>query len=402
MVGARKLGAYLAPADDITAAALPPRPAGELVWCHAVSRSHSEVVLQLADRLAHLRPDAQVLLTGEPDALPEEPTDSAIVQPVPADSTGAAQSFLSHWRPDVCIWTGGNLKPAILAQVQKRQVPLYLVDADESRLSRPGWQFLPDTSRSALRRFSHILARTPATETFLRRRIGLRDTPVTVTGALREESRPLPYNESDYEELSVLLRGRPVWLAARLRPDEIALVLKANTAVTRMSHRVLLVIVPADPEDTTPFHAALRAIGVRYVTRSEGALPDETTQVILADTCGELGLWYRIAPISFMGSSLRPGGHGSDPFEPAAHGSAILYGPNIRTYLSAYSRFAEAGAARIIRDAATLADAVQRLIPPDQSASMAHSAWDVATQGAAVMDRIVGLVTDALDAQKAP
>ena len=110
-----------------------------------------------------------------------------------------------------------------------------------------------------------------------------------------------------------------------------------------------------------------------------------------------MGLWYRVAPITFMGSSLEAGQWGRDPNEPAAHGSAILYGPNVRRYLSGYSRFAEAGAARIVRDADTLAAAVQRLIPPDQSAAMAHAAWDVASQSAGVTDKILDLVQDTLD-----
>lgn len=404
MGGARKLGGYLALArarPEGAGAAPPPRPGGPLVWCHATTRTHAEVALQLADRLAQVRPDVHHLLTAEPEILPAEAVGNVILQPVPPDSAGAAQRFLAHWRPDLCIWTAGDLKPTLLTQAHRRGVGLYLVDADEARLSRPGWRLLPDSTRATLRRFTMIMARSRATETFLRRRVGLWDADITVTGALREVSRPLPCNESDREELSTLLGGRPVWLAARLQREELGTVLRANTMIMRMSHRVLLVIVPANTEESPAFHAALQAAGLRYVTWSEGTLPDEATQAILADTSGEMGLWYRIAPISFMGSSLVSGGQGCDPHEPAAHGSAILYGPNIRACLTAYSRFAEAGAARIVNDADTLADAVLRIIPPDQSAAMAHAAWDVATQGAGVMDQLVDTILLALDAREA-
>ena len=114
-----------------------------------------------------------------------------------------------------------------------------------------------------------------------------------------------------------------------------------------------------------------------------------------------MGLWYRLAPITFMGSSLQSGQWGRDPNEPAAHGSAILYGPYVRRYLSSYTRFAEAGAARIVRDAETLGTAVKRLIPADQSAAMAHAAWDVASQSAGVTDKILDLVQDTLDIMEA-
>lgn len=380
-----------------------PRPEGEVVWLHATQESHADAALQLAERLTAARPGLHLLLTAEAGVAPREPqTGNVLTAAPPADTAAGAQAFLRHWCPDVCLWTGGRPRAAVLGRAHRQGIALHLVDADESQLSRPGWRWLPDRSRRALKRFSRIMARDTATETFLRRRLGLRDTPIEVTGALREQSRPLPFNEDDHDELVGVLRGRPVWLAARLRAEEIDAVLTANARVMRLSHRVLLVIVPDDPDDTAPFHAALGQAGLRYVTWSEGALPDETTQVILADTAGELGLWYRVAPVTFMGGSLCEGAHGSDPNEPAAHGSAIIHGPNVRAYQPAYSRFAEAGAARSVRDADTLAQAVQALIPPDRSAAMAHAAWDVATLGAAMMDRLVALVGETLDARGQP
>ncbi len=211
----------------------------------------------------------------------------------------------------------------------------------------------------------------------------------------------LPYHASDHEDLSALLRGRPVWLAAMLQQNEIDTVLDAHRTVSKLAHRALLIVVPDDPAQGDEFETVLEEGGWRYVVWSEGQMPGETTQVLLADTRGELGLWYLIASTTFMGSSLYPGQVGRDPNEPAAHGSAIPYGPNVRRYLSSYSRFAEAGAARIVRDAPTLAAAVERLIAPDQSAAMAHAARDVASKGAEVTDQILDLVQDTLDVLEA-
>ena len=106
---------------------------------------------------------------------------------------------------------------------------------------------------------------------------------------------------------------------------------------------------------------------------------------------------YRLAPVTFLGGSLVSGVGGRDPFEAAALGSAILYGPNVGRYLAAYSRLASVGAARIVKDAETLAGAVQRLSAPDQAAAMAHAAWEVVTQGAEATDRLLDLLQDTLD-----
>lgn len=374
------------------------RPEGEIVWYHATTPAHAELAEEIGERLTQARPGLHVLLTGSHAVLAEwAPCPGVLTCPLPGEDGVSAQSFLGYWRPNICIWTAGDVRPALLAAAQKRGVPLYLVDADEAHLPGAGWRLIPSATRSALRRFRLIMARDTAAETALRRLLRPREAAMTVTGPLRVASKPLPYDQGDQEELSVLLRARPVWLAAHLRPEEAGIIVRSNAEVMRVSHRALLIMAPESPGESGPFHDALKAGNLRYITWSEGALPDETTQAILADTEGELGLWYRVAPITFMGGSLVPGGRGSDPDEPAAHGSAILYGPNIGDHVATYAHYAGAGAARIVRDAATLAGAVRRTIPPDQSARMAHAAWDVATQNAAVMDRLVDVVLTALD-----
>lgn len=404
MARSLSLAAYLAYARRAPHAVSRPdqtRPDGRLVWCHAINQQHADFAQQLAERLGAQRPGLCMLLTSREKFKPTHPLPRNILwQPLPEDTVAEAEMFLKHWRPDLCLWMGGDLQPAILSNAESRGVPLYLIDANEDMLTRRSWRWFPDLPRSILGRFSMIMARTSKSELFIRR-LGVKDVEMAVTGPLFEGARPLHYNEKTREELAVLLRSRPVWLAAHLQPEELDTVLEANRAISRLSHRNLLVISPSDPAGASVFSEALKDEGLRFITWSEGDMPEETTQVILADTKDELGLWYGLAPISFMGSSLVTAFQGSDPNEPAAHGSAILYGPSIRRYLNTYSRFAEAGAARIIRDATTLAAAVQRLMAADQSAAMAHAAWDVSSQSAVVTDQLTDLVQDTLDVVEA-
>src|SRR6056297_2426273 len=396
------LAAYLAMSrhgSDTDQAVAPqrPRPAGELIWAHAVEPAHADALCQMAERLAAQRPGLHMLMTTGRDEVLEQTKGKSIIRTrLPDDSVSDAKAFLQHWAPDICLWTGGDLQPAFITSASEQDVPLYLIDAEERLLEKPSWRWFPDLPRALLDRFAMIFARNANTARFLRR-LGVNDGDIAVTGPFQEGALTLPYNESDREELSNLLRGRPVWLAAMVQPQELTTVLQAHRDTSRLAHRALLLLVPDDPTTGTEFKARLDDEGWRSITWSEGELPEETTQVLLADTRGEMGLWYRVAPITFMGSSLLAGHWGRDPNEPAAHGSAILYGPNVRRYMSSYSRFAEAGAARIVRDRETLATAVQRLIPPDQSATMAHAAWDVASQSAGVTDKILDLVQDTLD-----
>lgn len=350
----------------------------------------------LARQLAQHRSDLTMVMTMPADLLETETRGPAIRQPQPPDTIPAAEAFLTHWHPDLCLWSGGELQPALLICAAREGVPLCLVDAEEALLERSRWPWLRDLPRAVLAEFTEIHARDEAAARQARR-MGADPARVQVTGVLQEGALTLPCREADLEEMSRLMRARPVWLAAMVQPEELDTVLGAHHEASRAAHRCVLIVVPDDPAQSTNMASRIAAQGWRHIAWSTGALPDEATQVILADTRGEMGLWYRLAPISFMGSSLVSGQHGRDPDEPAAHGSAILYGPNVSRYLHRYSRYAEAGAARIVRDTDTLAAAVQALLPPDRAATMAHAAWEVASRGAAVTDRAVEMVLDTLD-----
>jgi 3-deoxy-D-manno-octulosonic-acid transferase len=402
------LAAYLAYARRRGAPALPTpateRPRGPLIWAHAPDAGRADALTALARLLAAQRPGLGMMITTPEGAVadrpPQEAEERAVIrQTLPPDTPPAAEAFLAHWRPDLCLWSGGALAPALLVHAAQAGVPLCLVDAEAGLLERSPVRWLPDLPRAALAQFTAIHARDAAAVRQLRR-MGAATRLMSVTGALQEEAMSLPVNDGDREEMAQLLRGRPVWLAAHVQPEELDTVLGAHREASRTAHRSLLIVVPDDPARSGDMAARLAAQGWRHLAWSGGALPDEATQVILGDTAGEMGLWYRLAPVSFMGSSLVSGQYGRDPDTPAAHGSAILYGPNVGRYLQRYARYAEAGAARIVRDSETLAAAVQALLPPDRAAAMAEAAWEVATRGAEVSDRVVDMVLDALDRRR--
>lgn len=374
------------------------RPEGTLVWGHATSPSRAAALLQIAARLRAQRPELSLLLTVPPEqGRPEHLRQGDFFMVLPTDTLAAAEAFLDHWRPDLCLWTGGFFRPALLNQAGAREVPLFLIDASEDGLSTSHQRWLPELVRASLRVFDTVFA-SSGTAAQVLRRLGVPADEIEVTGPLQEGAGALPCDEQRRDEMAQALAGRPVWLAAMLQYDEIFHVLAAYREVSRRAVRLLLILVPDDERQGGLFHEVLDDTGFRCAIWSEGEMPDETTQIMLADTHGEMGLWYRLAPVTFMGSSLLPGHGGRDPYEPAALGSAILYGPNVGRYLSAYTRFAMAGAARIVKDSESLAAALQHCLAPDHAAMMAISGWEVASSGAEVTDRVIDLVHDTLDA----
>ncbi|PVA10059.1 3-deoxy-D-manno-octulosonic acid transferase [Pelagivirga sediminicola] len=411
MASSLSLAAYLAWARRGNAGVGAPfvpaceRPAGAVIWGHATSLEHANALVQLVERLSAQRGNTPgvsggglhlLLTTGADVQLPAHARALTIHQPLEGDAAVTADAFLGHWRPDVCLWTGGDLRPALLTAADDAGVPLILVDAEASLLERSSWRWLPDVTRLLLGRFRTIMARSEPTARALRR-MGVSEDRLTVTGLFQEGAIALPYDEALRDEMAVTLRGRPIWLAAMLHHAELDIVLAAHRQASRLSHRLILIVVPEDLSEAEAFRDTLRQGKWRHTIWSQGGMPNEATQVLLADTRGDMGLWYRLATISLMGSSLKPGMSGSDPNEPAAHGSAIVYGPNVGRYLPSYKRYAGAGGARIVRDADTLAAALAHLIAADRSATMAHAAWEVATAGAKVTDHIIDMLQDMLD-----
>ncbi|QBF33810.1 3-deoxy-D-manno-octulosonic acid transferase [Thalassococcus sp. S3] len=389
-LSARKPQATFAPPVD--------RPEGEVLWAHATSSMRLAALQNFGFRLKQQRPDLHVLITTSQRTGPGEELWQGAdwICPLVPDHPELARAFLDHWRPDLGVWTGGYLQPNLISTARERDLPMVLIDADNEGFDEARHSWFPSLIRSCLGCFETILSADEATAERLIR-LGAKAEKVTVSARLRNGSMPVAINETDLKEVTDMLGGRPIWLAAHVQPDEVETVLAAHRHAIRLAHRLLLVLLPASPDQADAYRTMLEQAGMRW---SDCDTTDDSTQVLLCDTeCGldEIALWYRVAPLSLVGSSLKPGYGGHDPFMAAAFGSAILYGPNVRNHLSAYSRLASAGAARIVKDADTLSAAVSRLIAPDQAASMALAGWEVVSEGAHLTDQLLELAHDTLD-----
>ena len=376
---------------------LPPRPEGVVLWIHCPRAARRKSAEELARRLISQEDDLSVLLTlGESDRLTPIDDPALITLPAPEEDGSSLQAFFSHWHPDMLVWLTGDLRPPLLAQARRAGIPMMLAEAEEDAFNEPRFSLRPSQTRRMLERFS-VLCASSANAARRLQRLGVDPGRIEISGALQEAGMALPCNDETRDELAAELAGRPIWLAAMVHREELATVLDAHRRASRLAHRLLLVLVPDDPEEAEAYTEVLKTEGWRYISWSDGDLPRDETQVLLADTRGEMGLWYRLSPVTLVAGSLRRGMKGHDPFEPAALGSAVLYGPFVAHHLPAYTKLAQAGAARLIRDADSLAQGLSRMLAPDQAATMATAAWDVATAGAEMTDRVCAWVTEQID-----
>jgi|TARA_B110000879_G_scaffold201607_1_gene276903 3-deoxy-D-manno-octulosonic-acid transferase len=371
------------------------RPLGEVLWLHAPENGNALALFDLAKRLCAQRHDLSVLITCDGGLI--SPCHTIIIDTAPSEHPQDIAAFLDHWRPDVALWLWGNLRPNLILATHQNGVPFIMADADQQGFESRRDRWLPEVARDVMACFDNVLARTEPAHARLSK-LMRSDVTLELSGPIVAGGQSLDYEQSDFDTLSTALGGRPVWLAASVQSNEIQTVLAAHRHALRLSHRLLLVLNPASEEQAAECQSRLSTEGLRSARWDDGEMPDDNCQVLLATAQNELGLWYRVAPLSFLGSSLSSGQHGLDPFQAAALGTAILYGPNVRNHMPSYTRLAAAGAARIVNDAGALGVAVARLISPDHAASMAMSGWDIVSQGAAITDRITELVINALDA----
>ena len=374
------------------------RPIGELVWVHCSEPPRARSAARLGQRLTRQRPGSSLLLTvSEAKSQAHVQNDKAISATLPSEHPHDVRRFLEHWQPDLMIWMGPWLRPSLIEEAYRRSIPSILLEADTPGVEKQLWRWSPEPTRATLERFSVILAVNEAATARLRRTLPNPGPVIKTSGKVQEDNPVLPCRDEYLEEVRVALGGRPVWLAAYVQPQELPVILAAYRKVLKLSHRMLLIVVPDKPVHVQNMREMIARSELRLAEWDDGIFPDDNTHVLLTETTDELGLWYRIAPITFMGASLVPGTGGYDPLEPASLGSAILYGPNVRRHLESFSRLAEAGGARIVNDAASLTAALTQLTAPDQVAAMAHAGWQVISEGAEITDEIVTLSHRLLD-----
>lgn len=370
-----------------------------MIWAHASTPDDCRSLVQLFVRVHRVRPEVGFVLTVSPD-IPTYGLSApgcVAIENVPDDTREAVTRFLDHWRPDVCVWTFGKLHPTLINAGKERGIAFVLVNAMAAGFAVRGFSWLPDPSRKALAAFDVAFVCNISTRVRLMR-LGMDKEIISVVGRLQEAGAALACDDTTLEDVVSALDGRQVWLAAHVQPDELLTISEAHRGALSFAHRLLLVIVPDDDADEASIASSLDAEGWRLARWSLGELPTETTQILIADTSDELGMWYRVAPITFVGSSLASRLGGRNPFEAMALGSAVLHGPFTGQFSKIYKRLGADGAARLVRDASSLRAAVVDLTAPDKAAQMAHAAWEVVSEGADATDRLVYLLEDILDA----
>ncbi|HEY1225340.1 MAG TPA: 3-deoxy-D-manno-octulosonic acid transferase [Brevundimonas sp.] len=354
-----------------------PRPEGEVVWLHGVSVGETLSLLPLVDRFREARPDVTVLVTSgtttSAQLLGRRLPPGAMHQYAPVDGPAAVAAFLDHWRPSLGVLVESELWPNLILEAQARGIPLVLASARITDKTATGWARFPGAARRLLSAFVRVLPQDEASADRLRG-LGARiDGQVN----LKLAGGPLPHDAAAFTQLSAAIGDRPVVVAASTHEgEEIALV----RALDRLAERLCLIIVPRHPDRSAEIATTLRRDGYAFALRSAGQPLTRETDLYVADTLGEMGVFLRLADVVVMGGSFAPalglplvGGH--NPLEPARLGKPAVTGPDASNWQAVTAALAEAGGLAVVQTPGDLPAVIEPLLAdPDAAKAMGDRA----------------------------
>jgi 3-deoxy-D-manno-octulosonic-acid transferase len=384
-----------------------PRPDGRLIWVHAASVGEAQSSLILINRILKDDDDVHVLLTtgtlSSAALMAKNLPDRATHQFYPLDHPDWVGAFLDHWRPDTVLWMESELWPNMLAEIKRRNIPAALINARLSPASLKWWKTVKGTAARLLSAFTIILCQTETEAAAFK---SLKHKNVKVTDNLKYSAKPLPVDYTANEDTVTLMRAhiqnRPCWVYASTHKGEEALAAQIHKFLKVKFPDVLTIIIPRHPERADDICEDLKDYGLTVQRRStDNAAPNYDTDIYIADTFGELGLFYRAAPIACIGRSFSiDGGGGHNPIEAAQLGCAVLHGPNVQNLQDIFDEMDYHKVAMMMDDEGALAETLAELFTNTRALeTMQNTALTFVQNKSGVLETIIDHLTPLIKAK---
>ena len=366
------------------------RPEGILIWFHGASVGESLSMLPLIHKLLEIYPDAHVMVTTgtvtSAELMAKRLPERAFHQYITIDNPLFTTRFIKHWRPDLVLWFESDLWPAMLSGIKRKNIPLILVNGRISNKSFKRWQQFDFISRELLGCFSLCLGQSEE-DAYRLRVLGAKET--MCLGNLKYAGLPLPIDRDKENEITSQIGDRTVWLASSTHHNEEAKIARIHKHLKEKFPDLLTIIAPRHPHRGPEIMESVKVAGLKGALRSENHKITAQTDIYVANTVGELGIWYDIAPLVFVGGSLIP--HGGQNFmEPSRVRDAVIVGPHMFNFTDAMNRAKKADAVIQVNDIEELEETVSLLLlNKDLLEAKRSLAYNWATSEAKVLDGIV-------------
>ena len=353
------------------------RKKGKLIWFHSASIGETLLVLSLIEKASKIFPNQNILLTTQTVSsgkmVTSQLTENVVHQYLPYDLSPYVRRFLKHWHPSVGILVESEFWPVLISEANHQNIPLLVINGKMTRKSFHRWKRFPKFTQALFNKINLFLVQTPEIKSRFSE-LGVNPDKQVVTGQLKQESKPLSHDSVEFSNLNDYFQNRQVWVAASTHEGEEEIIAETHIRLSsNTNNNIQLILVPRYPERGREIAELLSTYGLNSVLRSKGELPDEPDTVYIADTMGELGLWYRLAKVSFIGGSLvHRGGH--NPYEPALLGCPIIHGKYYENFSAEYEQLKEQGGSQMVTNSKELARAIERALDLQKSFSYISNA----------------------------
>lgn len=366
------------------------RPEGTLIWFHGASVGESLSMLPLIHKMLEIYPDAHIMVTTgtitSAELMAKRLPERAFHQYITIDNPLFTTRFIKYWRPDLVLWFESDLWPAMLSGIKRKNIPLILVNGRISNKSFKRWQQFDFISKELLGCFSLCLGQSEE-DAYRLRVLGARES--VCLGNLKYAGLPLPIDRDKENEITSQINGRTVWLASSTHHNEEAKIARMHKRLKEKFPDLLTIIAPRHPHRGPEIMEAIHETGLTASLRSENGKITPQTDIYVANTVGELGIWYDIASLVFIGGSLIP--HGGQNFiEPSRVRDAVIVGPHMFNFTDAMNRAKKADAVIQVNDIEELEETVTQLLSNKELLEAKRSlAYNWANGEAKVLDGIV-------------
>lgn len=337
------------------------------IWFHAVSVGETNAAQPLIEhylKLGHAVLVTNTTKTGQARAkslfLKAPYVDLFQAVYLPADQTHLIQAFYQQYQPKLLALVETELWPNLLDQAQHFQVPCILLNARLSEKSAQGYAKVPSLTVPMLQRLDRLLAQDAATaQRFIT--LGLPAEKSQVLGSIKFDIDAPDSFIQQAQQLKQdwnLTRRKIITLASTHAPEEQQLLNLLQPYLAQHAE-VLCIVVPRHPERFDAVFEISQNLNLTAQRRSLGHAIAADTQVYLADSMGEMWLWYALSQVCFVGGSLNEPGGGHNILEPMVLNVPTVIGPNYINFQAIVQEFLQADALKVGQSAS---DVVQILL----------------------------------------
>ncbi len=373
------------------------RPEGKLVWIHAASVGESLSALSVVEAINKSLPSVSILLTtgtiSSSVLMKERLPDNVYHQYFPLDVIHWVKRFLNHWRPDLVLWIESEFWPTHLSELRYRNIPSILLNARLSDSSFSKWLKFPYYFRKITSLFDKIYAQSVSDEK------KFHDLGVDIAsfeGNLKSILKPRLVNKEEKKKLEDSIGKRKIWLAASTHNGEEKIIARAHKDLMKEFPDALCVLIPRHPERSKNIEEMLIKKGISVKRRTVFEFPNDETQVYIANTLGELDLFYDISPVSFVGGSLVPiGGH--NIIEAARGNSAVIVGPHTSNFEDIIEEFIKKDACVLVNNKNELVKKLKiMLVDKEKTLKIINNANKVLDERSLLIDRILKTISSSI------